>query len=79
MQTAPDKLPSDTERHWKIQPRRQEKDSVRTTGIGLLKGSTLKAMSSSKEMLKAAQITWDDFRKKKQSASGWESWKFSSL
>lgn len=74
-QTALDKLHSDPGRHWKMQPHSQEKESVRTS-IGLLKGNTLKAMSSSKEML---TISWDEFRKLKQRASGWESCKFSSV
>lgn len=48
-QSAPHKLLSDPRRHWEMQPHSQEKDSVRTTGIGLLMGNTFKAMSE--EML----------------------------
>lgn len=62
-----------------MQLQSQEKDPVRTTGAGLLKGNIFKSNVHLQGDAKPALITWNDFRKLKQSASGWENFQFSSV
>lgn len=70
---------SQLSRLWKVQLHSQEKDPVRKTGTGLLEGNTLKSNVHLQGDAYTAPITWNKFRKLKQSASGWENFHFSSV
>lgn len=57
----------------------QENDSVRKTGIELLEENILKSNVHFQGDAYTVPITWNKFRKLKQSASGWKNFQFSSV